>query len=229
MTFENKKTAPLIRQDGNIGAGPSTLQDILVKRISGLKLVPEPIKHWQSITDKDGKNILDKFYLDPIKYAGLFQMYAFITRLEELHKAYNSKDATDTKVWLSERSIHSDMNIFATNAYETGLMDEIEFKVYEDTYNTWLKLFTLKTRPDLTIYIRTSPKVCMERIKKRARTEEKTTIKMEYLEQLHKKYEEWLGKQKDIIIIDGDTEYIYNEEEINKIVATIQEKLKQLS
>ena len=33
-------------------------------------------------------------------------------------------------------------------------MTELEYKVYEDIYNVWVKLFSLKSTPDLTVYLR---------------------------------------------------------------------------
>lgn len=215
----------MIRVDGNIGAGKSTLIALLSKHLPNIKVVPEPVKHWQAITDSDGVNILKAFYDDPKKFACLFQIFAFITRLQELHDAYEAKGSANVEAWISERSIHSDMNIFAKNAYENQFMTELEYKLYEDIYNRWQALFSLKTKADYTIYIRTTPEICLQRIKSRSRDEEKDTIDIGYLRQIHERHEEWLKDQENVIIIDGDKEYIKDESSILEIVNKIKEKI----
>lgn len=51
----------LVRIDGNIASGKSTLIGILEEEIEGVKIVPEPLARWLSIQDDAGQNILGAF------------------------------------------------------------------------------------------------------------------------------------------------------------------------
>ena len=51
------------------------------------RFLEEPVDVWSSIHDKNGKNILEKYYADQTKYAFSFQMMAYISRLSLLRKA----------------------------------------------------------------------------------------------------------------------------------------------
>ena len=77
--------------EGNIGAGKSTLVRILkdnlkIDSIKNIGFIQEPVDEWLEMTDKNGKNILDKFYENQKLWAYKFQMNAFITRLQRLQK-----------------------------------------------------------------------------------------------------------------------------------------------
>lgn len=45
---------------------------------------------------------------------------------------------------------------------------------------------------DLIFYLRTSPETCLERLKRRGRHEEVSTISLDYLKNLHDLHESWL-------------------------------------
>ena len=47
--------------------------------------------------------------------------------------------------------------------------------------------------PDGFIYLRATPQTCMSRLKSRSRDEE-TTVDISYLEDLHKRHDDWLYK-----------------------------------
>jgi deoxyadenosine/deoxycytidine kinase len=68
----------------------------------------------------------------------------------------------------------------------------MEFEMYQRVYDDLWKLADLKLdhRP---IYLRTSPEVCLERMRRRARSEE-AAVGLDYLQKIHKLHEEWLGE-----------------------------------
>src|SRR5688572_18399035 len=80
----------LVVIDGNIGAGKSTLMNKLQATIPGAHAIPEPIKKWQETKDSNGLNILGAFDVDTKAWAVLFQIFAFVTRLEVMAEAYQS-------------------------------------------------------------------------------------------------------------------------------------------
>ena len=56
------------------------------------------------------------------------------------------------------------------------------------------------------IYLKTSPKLCYERMKKRNRSEEQQ-IPIEYFEAIHELHEEWLGSHNNTLIVDGEKQF----------------------
>lgn len=90
----------------------------------------------------------------------------------------------------------------------------------------------------VAVYLRTTPEVVYERIKKRARKEE-NTVSLEYLEQIHEIHEEWLYDRTlstvpaKVITLDGnkDLEEMIKEFEIcsNRIYSgTVHEEKKPI-
>jgi thymidylate kinase len=60
----------------------------------------------------------------------------------------------------------------------------------------------------VTVYLRSSPEVCYERIQRRRRPEE-TTVSLSYLQELHEFYEEWLIQAQthvSVLVIDANKE-----------------------
>ena len=85
MVVHNKvfiyiKMAIIYTVEGNIGSGKSTLVKILKKllpqRISATKFIflQEPVDIWNTIKDRDGKTIIEKFYSNQEKYSFPFQI-----------------------------------------------------------------------------------------------------------------------------------------------------------
>lgn len=80
-----------IAVEGNIATGKSTFLNIVDAKITGTRVVQEPIERWTD-TDADGEemtcsqqnggNLLDMFYKDANRWAYTFQTYAFLSRLK---------------------------------------------------------------------------------------------------------------------------------------------------
>lgn len=188
MADMNHKNAILV-VEGNIGAGKSTFLK-LIKEYLNLEIIFEPHQRWQSVGGT--QNLLELFYTDTQRWAYTFQSYAFITRImeQEAQVALHPQ-----AVHLSERSVFSDRYCFAKSAYENGFMTSLEWKLYQEWFS-WLVDRSL-TMPQGFIYLQTDPRVCYERIAKRARYEE-ITISLEYLNQLHDKHEQWLVHKQGV-------------------------------
>lgn len=181
--------------EGNIGAGKTTFLKRIEKKIPNCQVIYEPVSVWQQYTDKEGKNILEYFYMDPKRYAYTFQNIAFLSRIQMLKTIDKSKDFI-----FIERSIFSDINVFAKNCYETGLMSEIEWRLYKDFFK-WSTSHLEKIDP-IFIYLNCSAETAMKRIRKRNRDEEKT-ITLTYLQQLGDQHKIWFDNQ-DIIELDAE-------------------------
>lgn len=174
--------------EGNIGAGKSTFLRVINSYLNA-QMVYEPHTKWQNVS---GHNLLEQFYKDTQRWAYTFQTYAFITRIIELEK---SSKNTQWPITISERSVYSDRYCFALNCFETGLMNALEWKLYQEWFEWLVDSYTVK--PSGFIYLQTDPEVCYERLLKRNRSEE-TGVSLGYLESLHKKHESWLRHKYDI-------------------------------
>lgn len=196
--------------EGNIGSGKSSLITFISPLLEerNIHLLQEPIDIWRNC---NGINLLNVFYSDPSRYCYMFQSYALISRMMYLENNQNQNNSNNqdqnqnqyqnqnqnnnnnndniTKnIKLIERSILSD-KCFADNCYENNMMNEYEYQAYLTWYNYLISKF--QCRPKGIIYLRTTPEICYERMKKRDREEEKS-VTFDYLYNLHKKHDEWL-------------------------------------
>ncbi len=175
--------------EGNIGAGKSTFLRMLDRRLP-VQIVYEPLDKWQTVTGEE--SLLDRFYQDTQRWAYTFQSYAFVSRVVE-QEQHMKKNPHMRQVL--ERSVYSDRYCFAKNCFEMGTLSEIEWNLYKEWFEWLVEGYT--TRPDGFIYLQTDPKICFERLQKRAR-EEEAAVPLSYLESLHNKHEEWLLKKEGV-------------------------------
>ena len=202
--------------EGNIACGKSTLTRMLSQIFQDCEFVQEPIDEWLLIKDSNNVNILDHFYKETHTWAFPFQMTTFITRIKKI------SDIPKNKTAFIERSIFTDKHCFALNLYKTGYINEIEWKLYNDWFD-WLSS-VFHVQPNLFIYLKTTPEMCMNRLNKRSRNEE-VTVSLNYLTQLHRLHEVWLSKMKNVITIDANQEFETDAIVFDRIVAEIKQKL----
>lgn len=176
--------------EGNIGAGKSTFLKILQKYLN-VQIALEPHERWQNVGG--GENLLDAFYKDPKRWAYTFQSYAFVSRIMSQEEHANE---SPFGIQIVERSVFSDRYCFALNCYELGYMSELEWRLYQEWFGWLVDMYVPK--PDGIIYVRTNPDVCLERIARRARSEE-GSVSREYLHMLHDKHERWLMNKENVV------------------------------
>lgn len=189
----------LIYIEGNIGSGKSTFVKLMLNHLQQLvkkglnpRLIQEPVDEWMMTFDKDGKNILDKFYEDQTRWSFTFQMNSFISRA---HKIQEKRDLKlDNQILFVERSIYTDRHCFAANCYESNKMTQLEYDIY-CRWNDWLST-QFNLRPTAYIYLRCDTAVNVERIAKRSRQGE-CNIPVDYLDNLHNKHECWMKAEND--------------------------------
>jgi len=207
--------------EGNIGSGKTTLCNILDKSKEEYNIVFEPVEKWRKIINSNGKNLLQLFYEDQKRWSYTFQSIAFITRIKELTEALKTE-----KVCVMERSVYTDMKVFAINCYESGMIDNVEWELYKEWFN-WL-VDSFGAKPEGIIYVRTDTQNCLERIKKRDRQEE-AQVPIEYLEKIHKKHEDWLlNTDIPIYIIDGNLDFEKDKNIQDEIVNNVINFIKKV-
>jgi len=202
----------IISFDGNIGSGKSSVIKYFqenFEKFCNLKtyhckicFLEEPVSIWESIVDKnDGQNIIEKFYNNNEKYGFAFQMMAYISRLKLLKDALSK----DYDIIITERSIFTDKNVFATMLYKDNKINEIEYQIY----NKWFDEFSDCIQKMKIVYIRTTPHISEKRVLKRSRIGE--SIPLSYLQNCHYYHDIWLYSPDQIekgivLVIDGNEE-----------------------
>ena len=93
--------------------------------------------------------------------------------------------------------------IFAPNLYSMGLMESRDYENYRSLFDLMSKFLQA---PDLLIYLRASVPTLMRQIAKRNRDYEQS-IQLEYLENLNRRYDEFIFKDYKgrLMVIEKDT------------------------
>lgn len=180
----------LVSIEGNIGAGKSTILEHLESYMKNngnhkILFLKEPLDIWEQFHDENGHTILEKFYKNQKRYAFTFQVMAYITRLSLLKNAI--KENPDVEIIIIERSLCADKNIFMNMLHDDGIVEPMEFSIY----NKWYSEFIKDYRVDAVIYMDSDPETCANRINKRNRTGE-DGIPINYLQKCKNYHSKWL-------------------------------------
>jgi deoxyadenosine/deoxycytidine kinase len=90
---------------------------------------------------------------------------------------------------VQDRSVYEDAEVFATNLFRQGQLNERDYSTYRKLYRL---LCDMLRPPDLVIYLRASVPTLQRRIASRGRDFE-TSIEPEYLDNLNELYEQWIA------------------------------------
>ena len=192
--------------DGNIGSGKSTLIKLMKKKYKEFvnkKIVylPEPVDIWESIKDKNNKNVIECYYENQTKFAFPFQMMAYISRVHRIREIMNTCE--DNTIIICERSVYTDKHVFAKMLHDNGTMNDIEIQIYKKWFDEFVKDFPFSG----IIYVGAEPTKSLERVKIRNRKGE--TIPLSYLEMCHQYHEIWLNNSNiPVLKINGNKEFI---------------------
>lgn len=211
---KEQKEKVLLCVEGNISSGKSTTVNELRKVFgsdSRVKFLLEPLPIWEGIRDKDGNNMITKFYGNIKQYAFAFQMMAYISRLDILREALRDPDVD---VIVTERSLFTDRNVFAKMLYDDNMLEDVEHTIYLKWFDSFVRDI-----PEMKIfYIKTSPEVAMQRLLSRNREGE--NVSSEYLERVHDYHEQWLNDNPFVVTIDGNSD-IDSDDRPSKVIETV--------
>ncbi len=121
---------------------------------------------------------------------------------------------------IQDRTIYEDAHIFAPNLKAMGLMNQRDFKNYQELFEL---LESLIKGPDLLVYLRSSIPNLVNKIHKRGRDYE-ISISIDYLSRLNERYEAWISTydKGEILIIDvDDLDFVEKKDDFMKIVSKI--------
>ncbi len=190
---------------GNIGAGKTSLAELLAKHYKWEA-------HFEDVIDNP---YLDDFYNHMERWSFNLQIYFLKSRFQQLLKIKESK-----KLIIQDRTIYEDAHIFAPNLKAMGLMNQRDFKNYQELFEL---LESLIKGPDLLVYLRSSIPNLVNKIHKRGRDYE-NSISIDYLSRLNERYEAWISTydKGEILVIDvDDLDFVEKKDDFMKIVSKI--------
>ena len=205
----NSKKPKHIAVAGNIGAGKTTLTELLSKHY---KWIPQ-------FEDVDHNPYLMDFYDDMPRWSFNLQIYFLNSRLKQLLEIQRG-----TETIIQDRTIYEDANIFAPNLHDMNLMSKRDYDNYFEFFQT---LKSMVEPPDLLIYLKASVPTLVYQIQKRGREYEEN-IRLDYLKKLNVYYEKFIAEYKEgpVLIIDCDkNKFAENEEHLGEIFTKIDSQL----
>lgn len=197
---------------GNIGAGKTTLTNLLAKHYKW-----EP--HLEDVVDNP---YLDDFYNHMERWSFNLQIYFLNSRFRQVLKIRESG-----KTIIQDRTIYEDSHIFAPNLHAMGLMTNRDFGNYISLFEL---MESLVQAPDLLIYLRSTIPNLVKQIHKRGRDYE-NSISIDYLSRLNERYEAWIHKYNKgkLLIIDVDhIDFVENPEDLGDIINRIDAEIHGL-
>lgn len=193
---------------GNIGAGKSSLTGLLAKHFG-----------WEAFYESvDDNPYLSDFYDDMRRWSFNLQIYFLSSRFRHQKQMLEQEGR-----FVQDRTIYEDVEIFAKNLHNMGLMSDRDFENYEALFT---EMTNYLKEPSLLIYIRAQVPTLVQQIQQRGRDYE-NTIRIEYLERLNKLYEDWIQRypHEKLIIDTDDLDFVNNDEDLGRIIELIEQRL----
>ena len=197
---------------GNIGAGKTSLTDLLSKHYK-----------WQGHFEEVVENpYLDDFYHQMERWSFNLQIYFLNSRFGQLIDIQKSGINV-----IQDRSIYEDAHIFAPNLHAMGLLSQRDYQNYKSLFEL---MEGMVTGPDLMIYLRSSMPNLVDNIHKRGR-EFENSISIDYLSRLNERYEAWIhnyAKGKLLILDVDELNFVDNPSDIGAIIEKIDSEINGL-
>jgi deoxyadenosine/deoxycytidine kinase len=197
---------------GNIGAGKTTLTEMLAKNYG-----------WDPLYEAvDNNPYLEDFYSDMKRWSFNLQIYFLNSRYRQIFDIQKSG-----RNIIQDRTIYEDAYIFAENLHDMGLMTSRDYENYESIFKNITEYIK---PPDLLVYLKASVPTLVNNIQRRGR-EYEIGIRIDYLSKLNEKYDKWikgynLGK---LLVLDKDNlDFANNTEDMAFIVQSIEREINGL-
>lgn len=197
---------------GNIGAGKTTLAELLAKHYNCEAL-------FETVDDNP---YLEDFYNDMKRWSFNLQIYFLNSRFNQILDIDRNK-----RFVVQDRTIYEDAYIFADNLHDMSLMTARDYENYLAIFDS-IKQFIKP--PDLLIYLRASVPTLVSNIQRRGRQYE-AGIRLDYLSSLNEKYEKWIGGYTEgkLMIVDKDKmDFTHNPEDLGQIINNIEKEFHGL-
>lgn len=197
---------------GNIGAGKTTLTELLSKHLG-----------WEAQYEAIENNpYLEDFYNDMKRWSFNLQIYFLNSRFQQIREIQ-----TTTHNIVQDRTIYEDAYIFAENLHDMGLMTSRDYENYRAIFDNMTSFIK---PPDLLIYLKASVPTLVSNIQRRGR-EYEAGIRLDYLSKLNDKYQKWIGdyNKGKLLILDKDNlDFANKPEDLGSIIEKVQRETNGL-
>ncbi|MEO6150859.1 MAG: deoxynucleoside kinase [Mucilaginibacter sp.] len=197
---------------GNIGAGKTTLTELLAKNYG-----------WDPLFEAvDNNPYLEDFYSDMKRWSFNLQIYFLNSRYRQIIDIQKFGGNI-----IQDRTIYEDAYIFAENLHDMGLMTTRDYENYRAIFDN---ITSFIKPPDLLVYLKASVPTLVNNIQRRGR-EYESGIRLDYLSKLNEKYHKWISGYKlgKVLIIDMDAlDFATNTEDLATIVQLIEREINGL-
>ncbi|MFU8861511.1 MAG: deoxynucleoside kinase [Cyclonatronaceae bacterium] len=208
MSDQREKKKYFLAIAGNIGAGKSSLTNLLARHFKWEA-------HYESVDDNP---YLQDFYEDMLRWSFNLQIYFLSSRFRKQKELIGMPGS-----FIQDRTIYEDVEIFARNLYDMGLMSHRDYENYRSLFR---EMTDYLRPPDLLIYLKAKVPTLVNQIQQRGRDYE-NSIRIDYLEGLNKLYEGWIMNypHQKLIIETDDIDFVNRREDLGKVIAMIEERL----
>lgn len=208
MSDQREKKFHFLAIAGNIGAGKSSLTNLLARHFKWEA-------HYESVDDNP---YLQDFYEDMLRWSFNLQIYFLSSRFRKQKELLHMNSS-----FIQDRTIYEDVEIFARNLYDMGLMSHRDYENYRSLFK---EMTDYLRPPDLLIYLKAKVPTLVNQIQQRGRDYE-NSIRIDYLEGLNKLYEGWIMNypHQKLIIETDDIDFVNRKEDLGKVIAMIEERL----
>ncbi|MGI4729300.1 MAG: deoxynucleoside kinase [Janthinobacterium lividum] len=197
---------------GNIGAGKTTLTELLAKNYG-----------WQPQYESvDNNPYLEDFYSDMKRWSFNLQIFFLNSRFQQIMEIQKSNVNI-----IQDRTIYEDAFIFAANLRDMDLMTERDYDNYRKIFDN---ITSFIKPPDLLIYLKASVPTLVNNIERRGR-EYEIGIRLDYLSKLNIKYEKWIKGYNSgkLLILDKDKlDFANNTEDLSSVIEKIEGQINGL-
>lgn len=196
---------------GNIGAGKTTLAQKLAHHY-GWEVFLEDVDHNPYLAD---------FYDDMPRWSFHLQVYFLNSRFRQVQQI---RDKARNGGLVQDRTIYEDAFIFAQNLYQSGMLDERDYRNYLALFDS---MITMVQPPDLLLYLKADLPKLIGQIDKRGRAYE-NNIRIDYLRNLNEHYETWIGSYNlgKLLTVDvNNLDFVARPEDLGYIINQIDRDL----
>ncbi len=162
---------------------------------------------------------MEDYYRDIHRWSFNLEVYFLKERFRDLIEIAKSDHTI-----VQDRSIFEGVYVFMQNNKAMGNLSDRDYETYMELFE---QMMSVVHYPDLMIYLRASVPHLVGNIQKRGREYEQT-MKLEYLENLNRRYDEFIYKMykgKVMVIEKDELDYQNNPKDFARIVDRIDSTL----
>lgn len=175
---------------GIIGTGKTTCVRALAKM--GFSVFEEPAETNPYLSD---------FYNNKDMWGFPMQMFMLNQRVD------TTRSIIKTGYGIQDRSVYED-GLFVETNFKIGAFDKRNYDLYHELFRKLTADFDF---PQVFVYLKTDPKICLQRVTKRGREAEKEReggggVDISYLTHLHEEYEIFfrdISQKRPVIAVDS--------------------------